>query len=71
METAEFYLSLNDAEIKALKEHLKRVGDRDRNKRIRAVREYRQWLDYLESMDRITPELRQRLEHFKLEERHR
>ena len=67
---AELYLTLRPAELDALKRHLIAIRDPDRDKRYRAKKEYRRFLDYLTSINRITPAMRNRLEHYKLEARH-
>lgn len=66
---ADLYSALRSAEIDALAKHLKAVRDPDRDKRFRAKKEYRIFLDYLVSVGRITPAMSVRLEHYKLHDR--
>ena len=60
----------NEAESAALMEHQRRIADRDKDKRRRAMREYRKFLDYLERIGRITPAQKTKLEYWRMEERH-
>lgn len=59
-----------DAETRALFEHQRRIADRDKDKRRRAMREYRKFLDYLENAGKISTEEKVELEHYRMEDRH-
>ena len=62
--------AFNEAERAALLEHQRRIADRDKEKRRRAMKEYRKFLDYLEAAGRITPAQKTKLEYWRMEERH-
>lgn len=61
---------MTDAEVNALREHQRKIADRDKNKRRRAVKNYLVFIDYLERIGRITPEERNELEYYRMEDRH-
>ena len=65
------YIRLTDAEQRALRRHLSRIDVGDKHKRVRAMREYRRFLDYLEAVGRITYAERLRLELFRLNRDHK
>lgn len=58
-----------ETELSALRQHQQRIKSRDKNKRARAMKEYRVFLDYLERIGRITPAQKVYLENFRLEDR--
>jgi len=60
------YMRMRPAEQEAYREHQRRIQAKDRNKRRRAVREYRTWLDYLVSVGRITPGEATEMEHYRI-----
>lgn len=66
----EIWLALRDHERAALREHQKRIRDRDKGKRHRAKKEYRKFIDYLVSIKRLTPEQGVALENYRMEDRH-
>jgi hypothetical protein len=66
----DFFLALRESEIAALREHLIRIRNKDKDKRRRAKKDYRRFMDYLVSINRITPEQRTKLENFRMEDRH-
>ena len=53
--TPDLWTRLRPNEISTLREHLIRISDRDRDKRKRAMREYRTWLDYLVDLAESRP----------------
>lgn len=67
---SDIYLRLTDAERAAVLRCQRGIQSRDREKRRREMRKYRTFLDYLERMERITPEQRLRLETYRIEGRH-
>ena len=66
----EIWLALRETERAALFEHQKRIRDKDKEKRRRAKKEYRRFIDYLISVKRLTPEEGAALELFRMEDRH-
>jgi 3-hydroxyacyl-CoA dehydrogenase len=70
MELSEIYARLNKTELAALRGYQVRLKDRDRDKRTRALRDYRKFIGYLERSGRITEEQRQMLEYYRIEDRH-
>lgn len=66
----EAYMRLRPAEQAAYREHQRRIQVPDKDKRRRAMREYRTWLDYLARIGRITEAQAAKLEYFRLPERY-
>lgn len=60
----------SEAELAALRAHQQKIQTPDKDKRRRAVKEYRVFLDYLERIGRITPEEKTHLECMRIEGRH-
>ena len=71
MPMIDVYIRLKDAEQRALRRHLSRIEVGDKHKRVRAMREYRRFLDYLEAVGRSTYAERLRLELFRLNREHK
>lgn len=65
------YMRFSVAEQRAFSQHIRRIDVGDRRKRVRAMRDYRRFLDYLEASGRITDTERQRLELFRLNRDHK
>lgn len=61
---------VHDAERRALIEHQRRITERDKDKRRRAIRSYRVFLDYLELIGHINKAQRDKLEYWRMEGRH-
>lgn len=66
----EIYLRLKEPELQALKEHQRRIADRDKDKRRRAMHEYRKFCDYLVMVGRLTKEQGVKLWAYRMDERH-
>lgn len=66
----EIYLRLKEPERRALREHQTRIRSRDKNKRRRAMNEYRQFCDYLVRVGRLTKEQGVKLWAYRMDERH-
>ena len=64
------YNSMRDHERSAFRAYQVGLADHDTNKRRRALKEYRVFLDHLERIGRVTPEQRNFLEYYRMEERH-
>ena len=62
--------ALRPTEMAAFKGHQERISVRDKDKRRRAMKEYRRWLDYMVQIERITPRQRVMLECYRMNERH-
>ena len=62
--------ALRPTEMTAFRTHQERIAVRDKNKRRRAMQEYRKWLDYMVQIERITPRQRVLLECYRMNERH-
>ena len=63
---AAIFLALRAPEIDAMKTHQKRIQSRDKDERRRAMKEYRQFLDYLVGVGRIDVCQRNALEHYRM-----
>ena len=66
----EIYMRLRETELQALKEHQARIRVRDKDKRRRAMNEYRKFCDYLVMVGRLTREQGVKLWAYRMEERH-
>ena len=63
------YVKMLPTEQKAFYEHQKKIADRDLDKRRRAMRDYRRYLDYLLLIGRISQGERDALEYYRIDTR--